>query len=259
MTLSLTKIFSGMELGPEAIDANFGQLVAEATVKKGSFDCLAPFTGFGNGGTTGVIQYSRVGAVVYVHGSITPTKLLPVGTNYVFANLPDEIKTNGNNYAVQQGSSNSKWLLTIEDNKMKADRYGTGTNIDLPVGLWMPFNTTYIIEQGEFEVSKPIYTVAEGQPMTDPRWEADDYVLAAGETDKVPRSGQDGLYNPIWQNGDWVGSTKPPVTPTEEQQQLAELIKSNAQQTSLNAQLIKQVAALQAASAAKTDTTQEAE
>lgn len=47
------------------------------------------------------------------------------------------------------------------------------------------------------------------------------------------------------------------LQPTAEQQQLAELIKSNAQQTSLNAQLIKQVAALQAQVA--TSTTQEVE
>jgi len=44
--------------------------------------------------------------------------------------------------------------------------------------------------------------------------------------------------------------------PTVEQQQLAELIKSNAQQIGLNAQLIKQVATLQVA---QTQTTQEAE
>lgn len=45
------------------------------------------------------------------------------------------------------------------------------------------------------------------------------------------------------------------ATPTAEQQQLANLIKSNAKQMALNAQLIKQVAELQAA---KANTTQEA-
>ncbi|RRG06368.1 MAG: hypothetical protein DUD28_02810 [Lactobacillus sp.] len=100
----------------------------------------------------------------------------------------------------------------------------------------------------------------------------DNYVAAAGETEIKP---VDGLYEPVtWTGTDWIGTDKavwqaaqdakqseilkehPELAPqpTTEQQQLAELIKNNAQQTALNAQLIKQVAALQT----HTDTTQEA-
>lgn len=80
----------------------------------------------------------------------------------------------------------------------------------------------------------------------------------------------DGLYDPKWNGSEWVGKTleqfiedhkddpQEPVMPTAEEQQLAELIKANAQQAALNAQLIKQSAALQAAQAAQTQTTQEA-
>lgn len=100
----------------------------------------------------------------------------------------------------------------------------------------------------------------------------DNYVAQAGETEIKPT---DGLYEPVtWTGTDWIGTDKavwqaaqdaahqeylkehPEAAPqpTAEEQQLAELIKSNAQQTELNAQLIKQVAALQT----HTDTTQEA-
>lgn len=104
----------------------------------------------------------------------------------------------------------------------------------------------------------------------------DDYILQSGETLIEP---SEGLYDPKKLSEDrtmWIGTDQsvwqeaqdaayqeylkehPEAAPqpTVEQQQLAELIKSNAQQTALNAQLIKQISALQAA---KTDTTQEAE
>lgn len=97
----------------------------------------------------------------------------------------------------------------------------------------------------------------------------DDYVAIAGETEIKP---VDGLYEPItWDGAQWVGTDQavwqaaqdakqaellkmhPELAPqpTTEQQQLAELIKSNTSQSVLNAQLIKQVAAL------KTQTAQE--
>lgn len=92
-----------------------------------------------------------------------------------------------------------------------------------------------------------------------------DYQLQAGETFSEPNPDLNIPYK-INADGSYSGGTPeetaaalagyrlndPQITPTIEQQQLAELIKSNAQQTTLNAQLIKQVAALQ------THTTQEA-
>ena len=98
----------------------------------------------------------------------------------------------------------------------------------------------------------------------------DDYVAIAGETEIKPT---DGLYEPItWNGTQWVGTDKevwqaaqeaeqaemlkehPEAVPqpTAEQQQISELIKVNAQQAALNAQLIKQLAALQTAKATQT-------
>lgn len=103
----------------------------------------------------------------------------------------------------------------------------------------------------------------------------DEYVAAAGETEVKPI---DGLYEPItWDGAQWVGTEQavwqaaqdaayqeylnehPEAAPqpTAEQQQLSELIKNNAQQSTLNAQLIKQVADLKAQLVASK--TQEAE
>ena len=117
----------------------------------------------------------------------------------------------------------------------------------------------------------------------------DNYVVQAGETEIKP---DNGLYEPVTWNGTaWVGTdqavwqaaqeakqaellkTNPELVPqpTVEQQQIADLIKSNAQQMALNAQLIKQLSTLQtsqatqtaqtaqAVQAAQTQTTQEAE
>lgn len=133
----------------------------------------------------------------------------------------------------------------------------------------------YVYDQAsrEFQGSKPV---------------DDNYVVQVGETEIKP---VDGLYEPItWDGVKWNGTdqavwqaaqeakqaellkTHPELAPqpTVEQKQLAELIKSNAQQMALNAQLIKQVAALrtaqatqtaqaaQAEQAAQTQTTQEA-
>lgn len=110
----------------------------------------------------------------------------------------------------------------------------------------------------------------------------DDYILQSGETLIEP---SEGLYDPKKLSEDgtvWIGTDQavwqaaqdaayqeylkehPEAAPqpTAEEQQLAELIKVNAQQAALNAQLIKQVAALQTAQAeqaAQTQTTQEAE
>ena len=107
---------------------------------------------------------------------------------------------------------------------------------------------------------------------------ADDYIVSDGETEIKPA---DGLYDPITFDGTkWNGTdqavwqaaqdakqaeflkTHPELAPqsTSEQQQLSELIKNNAQQSVLNAQLIKQVADLKAQLTASTTTkTQEAE
>lgn len=95
----------------------------------------------------------------------------------------------------------------------------------------------------------------------------DNYVVQAGETEIKPT---DGLYEPvIFMTDDataWIGTDKAvwqaaqdaanqeylkehpeeAPQPTAEQQQLADLIKGNAQQTALNAQLIKQITTLQA-------------
>lgn len=91
-----------------------------------------------------------------------------------------------------------------------------------------------------------------------------------------------GIVQPYtWDGAKWTGQSiddwntqnnnqESTPQPTVEQQQIAELIKSNAQQMALNAQLIKQLATLQtsqatqtaqaaqAAQAAQTQTTQEA-
>lgn len=98
----------------------------------------------------------------------------------------------------------------------------------------------------------------------------DDYVAIAGETEIKPT---DGLYEPItWDGAQWVGTDKAvwqaaqdaayqeylkehqeaTPQPTVEQQQIAELIKSNAKQMALNAQLIKQLATLQTSQTAQT-------
>ena len=99
---------------------------------------------------------------------------------------------------------------------------------------------------------------------------ADDYVLQANETFTQPVGG---LYEPItWDGAKWVGTDEavwqaaqdaayqehlkenPEAAPqpTAEQQQISELIKSNAQQMAVNAQLVKQVSALQLAQATQT-------
>ena len=116
----------------------------------------------------------------------------------------------------------------------------------------------------------------------------DNYVEQAGETEIKP---VDGLYEPVtWDGSKWVGTDQavwqaaqdaayqeylnehPEAAPqpTAEQKQLSDLIKSNAQQMALNAQLIKQLSTLQtsqatqtaqaaqAVQAAQTQTTQEA-
>lgn len=101
----------------------------------------------------------------------------------------------------------------------------------------------------------------------------DNYVAATGETEIKPA---DGLYEPVTFPTDdataWLGTDKevwqaaqdaanqaylkehPELAPQPiaEEKQLSELIKVNSQQAALNAQLIKQLAALQ------TTTTQEA-
>lgn len=135
---------------------------------------------------------------------------------------------------------------------------------------------------------KAIYKFDDNKTFVRSETVDDDYQATANETEVKP---EDGLYEPLtWSGTTWVGTdqaiwqaaqeakqaellkTNPELAPqpTVEQQQMAELIKSNAQQSALNAQLIKQVAALQTAQAtqaaqaaqavqaAQTQTTQEA-
>lgn len=97
----------------------------------------------------------------------------------------------------------------------------------------------------------------------------DNYVVQAGETEIKP---DNGLYEPVtWNGTTWLGTDQavwqaaqdadyqeylkehPESAPQPSvEQQIAELIKSNAQQTTLNAQLIKQLATLQTSQATQT-------
>lgn len=123
---------------------------------------------------------------------------------------------------------------------------------------------------------KAIYKFDDNKVFTGSDTVDDDYQVGINETEIKPT---DGLYEPItWNGAQWVGTdqaiwqaaqdakqaellkTHPELAPqpTSEQQQLSELIKNNAQQSTLNAQLIKQVAELKAQLVASTaSTTQE--
>lgn len=81
---TLTKIFTGMESGPETIDANFGSLNAELAT--GGPTASTKVT-IDNGGTKGYITFSRQGSLVTGNGNFDAMKI-GNGNFIEVANIP---------------------------------------------------------------------------------------------------------------------------------------------------------------------------
>ena len=91
-------------------------------------------------------QVRRIGNIVYLRGTATPTNVLP-GTIYItrMGNLPSGFRPDKNVQFVCQGSGTNRYTLTVyPDGNFGLSRYGTTEMSDIPKSAWLPFNTSYV-------------------------------------------------------------------------------------------------------------------
>ena len=92
-------------------------------------------------------QYRKTGNVVEIRGIATPVEEVTASTSGVtMFTLPTGFRPSRNVYEICQGSNRNVWLLTITaGGNVQISRYGTTTNINVPVNAWLTFNKTFTI------------------------------------------------------------------------------------------------------------------
>ena len=95
------------------------------------------------------VQYRKVGQTVYLRGSVTPSRVLKAEDMtevMIIFNLPSGYRPSRTCSFVCQGSGRKVWLLNIEETgEVRFSRYGTDAYEDCPVGAWLPFNVSFLI------------------------------------------------------------------------------------------------------------------
>lgn len=104
-------------------------------------------SGFSQYATSGTNQpiYSRKNGLVQLSGAITNTVVVPANySGTPMATLPVGLRPDRTVNTISQGSNTNRYLLTIETNgNISCSRYGTTSNIDIPVGTWLNIACTY--------------------------------------------------------------------------------------------------------------------
>lgn len=100
-----------------------------------------------NGST---VQYRKVGQTVFIRGVVSPLRILTsasVNDNAeVIFTLPSGYIPTRNCQFVCQGSGANRWLLSIYNTgEVTFSRYGASTFIDCPIGAYLPFNVSFLI------------------------------------------------------------------------------------------------------------------
>lgn len=95
------------------------------------------------------VQYRKVGQTVYLRGSITPNRIIraeDMTDVIIICNLPSGYRPNRTCSFVCQGSGRNIWLLSIDETgEVRFSRYGSDTYVDCPIGAWLPFNVSFLI------------------------------------------------------------------------------------------------------------------
>lgn len=100
-----------------------------------------------NGST---VQYRKVGQTVFIRGVVSPLKNLTaaaVNENAeVIFTLPSGFIPTRNCQFVCQGSGANRWLLSVYNTgEVTFSRYGASSFIDCPIGAYLPFNVSFLI------------------------------------------------------------------------------------------------------------------
>lgn len=100
-----------------------------------------------NGST---VQYRKVGQTVFIRGVVSPLKNLTaaaVNENAeVIFTLPSGFIPTRNCQFVCQGSGANRWLLSVYNTgEVTLSRYGASSFIDCPIGAYLPFNVSFLI------------------------------------------------------------------------------------------------------------------
>lgn len=134
--MTLTKIFTGMEKGPEAIDANFKAL--NITDTGWSSAGVVYLNGFGNTGKPFKYRITNLGGVVMLwisgYANDAANKGLDIKNKTAIAKFPSAVVNyvNGSNY--NNLSQVGKWVSNGANISIRLDLAGDGTLYAWPMG-----------------------------------------------------------------------------------------------------------------------------
>lgn len=95
------------------------------------------------------VYYRKIGKLVQICGSASPTKELTSDTSKIdMATLPEGFRPNTDLVSVCQGSGTNIWTCRITAaGVLSAERYRSGnTYVNMTTGNWLPINMTYFVD-----------------------------------------------------------------------------------------------------------------
>ena len=95
------------------------------------------------------VQYRKVGQTVFIRGTVKPNRLLhaeDMTDTMIIFNLTNGYIPSRTCQFVCQGSGRKNWLLTVHDTgEVTFSRYGSDTFEDCPIGAYLPFNVSFLV------------------------------------------------------------------------------------------------------------------
>lgn len=96
------------------------------------------------------VQYRKVGQTVYIRGVVTPNRVLKASDmtdTMIIFNLTSGYMPSRACQFVCQGAGSRHWLLSVQTTgEVTFSRYSKGDAFDdCPVGAWLPFNVSFLI------------------------------------------------------------------------------------------------------------------
>lgn len=90
----------------------------------------------------------KIGKLVEVRGIITPVNEIPANQDTTIGTLPSGYRPSTCQVVqIYQGSGQNRWALVVNTSGVLVfQRYGTTSNIAIPSGAWLPFQTMFFVD-----------------------------------------------------------------------------------------------------------------
>ena len=104
------------------------------------------FEPYNDSANTDVIEITRIGTLVSIHGSIRKPSAQSAAGNILIAELPTELTPRYRQTAVNAATGMNRYMLSVNpDGLIGMARFGADTNIAIPANAWLRIDITYVL------------------------------------------------------------------------------------------------------------------